>query len=51
VKVLAQQHIEHDQHRRGGDILGWRIAEPFEARAELLIEHRELAIQDEAGKL
>ena len=43
-RSLAHQ-VEHDEHRRRGQLGELPMAEPVEARAELGVEDRELAVK------
>jgi hypothetical protein len=45
VAALDVHQIEHNHHRRGGHLGGLLMAQPVEARAELGIEDRELAVE------
>src|SRR5438093_9535515 len=43
-------HVEGDEHWRRGDYGVVGIAQPLEPRPQLLIEHRQLAVEDERGR-
>ena len=45
VAALHVEHVKRDEHGRRGELGGLAVAQPVEARAELLIEHTELAVK------